>query len=154
MKTLKSIAAFLLLSGLTVPVQSHARNSDSKDVTVKVTVLDEAGHAVPTAVIRHPDEEVRHPVNIADGSWSESVLYLPDGQNLIFEQGMELEFEVSAPNHVTRHIIYVIEKKKNHLEVTLEKMDYSFDWELEDEPVIQFGRDRPLDGTPIESSGN
>ncbi len=115
-----------------------------------MTVLDEEGKVIPTAVIRHPEEQFRHPVNTFDGSWADRVLYLPDGRELVFEKGLELELEISAPGYVNQHVIYVVKKKKNSLAVTLQKMEFSFDQDLIDEPVIQFGRDKPLDGAPIE----
>jgi hypothetical protein len=114
-------------------------------VPVTVTVLDELGAPVPTAVVRHPNEADRHRVNTETGSWSGSVLYMPDGSELIFEKGMELELEVSAPGYVSQRIKYILKKRKNRADVTLVKLDTA-DIEDDTEDVnIGFGRDVPRD---------
>jgi hypothetical protein len=115
----------------------------TEGVLVKVKVLDVAGAAVPTAVIRHPDEADRHRVNAQTGEWSASVLYLPDGSEMIFTPGMVLTLEISAPGFMTKIIQYDIRKRKNNLEVALDALP--MEEESIEEPVMQFGRDRPRD---------
>ena len=83
----------LVVLALALVVSSPAvakKDKGSVGTPVAVTVLDEAGEAIPTAVIRHPDEADRHRVNSVDGSWEEEVLYMPDGTELIFEPGLVL----------------------------------------------------------------
>ena len=115
-------------------------------IPVTVVVLDEAGAPVPTAVVRHPEEADRHRVNTETGGWTDKILYLPNGDELIFVKNMELEFEVSAPGYQNQVVKYIVRKRKNIITVTLVKMSFEDDdEENEDEIIIQFGRDKPLD---------
>ena len=128
---------------------TEAVAKDEEGVEVTIQVLDQEGAPIPTAVVRHPDEQDRHRVNTFDGSWSERVLYLPDGTELVFEKGLELELEISAPGYINQRFVYVVKKRKNVVPVTLQKMELSMESDFE-EPVIQFGRDKPVDGVPID----
>jgi hypothetical protein len=109
-------------------------------VPVKVYVLDVEGEPIPTAVVRHPKEADRHRVNAATGHWEGSVLYLPDGSELVFKPNTSLQLEVSAPGYLTKLIQYDIKKRRNQFPVELESMSLK-EAEFE-EPIIQFGRDR------------
>jgi hypothetical protein len=120
----------------------------AQDVGIPVTieVKDAVGTPIATAVVRHPDEADRHRVNVETGRYTTGVLYLPNGDELIFDKGMELEFEVSAPGYENARVKYIVQKRKNIVPVILTKMDFSLeDDEDLDDPVIQFGRDKPLD---------
>ena len=71
---------------------------------------------------------------------------MPDGSMLKFDKGMELTFEVSAPGYVTETVRYVVRKRKNLVPVVLQKMELELTEEEDmDDPVIQFGRDKPID---------
>ncbi len=118
-------------------------------IPVEVRVLDAAGKALPTAVVRHPDEQERHHVNTVTGSWVGSVLYMPDGSMVPFEKGAELTFEVSAPGHITQTVRYVVRKRKNVIEVVMQEMP-QVEEEEEDMPIIGFGRDKPIGGMPVD----
>lgn len=145
-------ATLLLTSAVTagaVVAPSEAWAQDEEGVPVKVVVLDPDGQPVKTAVIRHPKEADRHRVNTFDGSWEAAVLYLPDGSELKFLKGMELELEISAPGFVNQRIKYLVRKRKNVVQVTLQRMEFDMSQEEEDDPVIQFGRDKPIDGAPV-----
>ncbi len=121
---------------------AHAKKDKYADgVPVRVTVVDPDGKPIPTAVVRHPKEADRHRVNSLTGTWEASVLYLPDGSEMIFTPGMSIQLEISAPGYMTQIIQYDIRKRKNNLEVTLQPLDLGAD-DLE-EPMIQFGRDKP-----------
>ena len=123
-----------------------AMAQDEVGVPVTVQVLDTVGQPVPTAVVRHPNEESRHRVNTETGKWTDSVLYLPNGDELIFEKGMELEFEISAPGYQNARVKYFVRKRKNLVPVVLQKMELDLtEDEEQDDPVIQFGRDKPID---------
>ena len=128
------------------PAIAYADDAE-EGVPVKVIVLDVEGKPIPTAVVRHPQEADRHRVNTFDGSWEASVLYLPDGSELKFLKGMELELEISAPGYVNQRIKYLVRKRKNVVQVQLAKMEFDMGQEDEDDPVIQFGRDKPIDGS-------
>lgn len=149
---MRVLASFLLatslcagLSFVAAPGVAFAQDEEP-GVPVKVVVLDPEGKPIPTAVVRHPQEADRHRVNTFDGSWEASVLYLPDGTELKFLKGMVLELEISAPGFVNQRIQYLIRKRKNVVEVQLARMQFDMQEEEADDPVIQFGRDKPIDG--------
>jgi hypothetical protein len=121
------------------------KNTQTEGVPVKVYVTDASGKPIPTAVIRHPDEADRHRVNAVDGSWEASVLYLPDGTELVFQKGVTIELEISAPGYNTMVLQYDVRKHKNKISVEL--LPLQLDSEPIEEPVIQFGRDKPRDAT-------
>ncbi|MDP6932816.1 MAG: hypothetical protein QGG40_07855, partial [Myxococcota bacterium] len=66
-----------------------------------------------------------------------------DGSELVFTPGMSIQLEVSAPNYITKIIQYDIRKRNNKVRVELVEMEIDEE-EIED-PVIQFGRDKPRD---------
>lgn len=135
------VLAFLLAAAVTPP----ALAAEDDGVPVTVEVRDVAGQPISTAVVRHPDERHPHPVNTETGRWTAPALYLPDGSEIIFAKGMELEFEVSAPGYKNARIKYFVRKRKNVVPVVLEPMDLEIDAEDVDDPIIQFGRDKPID---------
>lgn len=116
---------------------------DEGGVPITIQVLDILGEPIPTAVIRHPEEAFRHRVNSITGEWTSPVLYLPDGGELIFTPGMTIRLEVSAPGYMTQIIQYDIRKRRNKVPVSLTEL--AMDDEEIEEPLIQFGRDRPRD---------
>jgi hypothetical protein len=133
----------MLIGGLWMATPALA-----EDVGIPVTVMvidAETQEAVRTAVVRHPAEQDRHRVNTETGAWSGSVLYLPNGDELVFEKGMELQFEVSAPGYQNTAVTYTVRKRKNVFEVPLQKMEVDLSEEDPEDIVIQFGRDKPID---------
>ncbi len=135
-----------ILLGFALSWGGVARAEDPVGIPVTVIVTDVAGAPISTAVVRHPDEQDRHRVNVTDGHTDISVLYLPDGSELVFTKGMEVEFEVSAPGYQNAHVKYLVRKRRNVVPVTLEKMDLSEQvGEGDEDPAIQFGRDKPID---------
>ena len=110
---------------------------------VQVTVLDGEGDPIPTAVIRHPEEADRHRVNTVTGVWEEEVLYLPDGTELIFEPGLLLYLEISAPRYVSQTIQYEVKRRRNRVIVTMEELE--IEEAVIDAPMMSFGRDRAID---------
>ena len=150
-RTIKSLlfAAMLgaapVASAVLAPAVAHAADPEA-GLPVKVFVIDEAGKPIQTAVVRHPKEADRHRVNTFDGSWEATELFLPDGTEVKFVKGMVLELEISAPGYVNQHIQYTIRKRKNVFTVPLQKMQLDIEPDEGDDPVIQFGRDKPIDG--------
>lgn len=134
--------AFLLAAAI-APSPALAAFDDGIPVTVEVR--DTEGKPVSTAVVRHPDERHPHPVNTETGRWTAPALYLPDGSEIVFAKGMELEFEISAPGYKNARIKYFVRKRKNLVPVVLEPMSLDLDTEDVDDPIIQFGRDKPID---------
>ncbi len=149
----RPLAPLLLLAALAAPVAvftvpSDALAKDKKEETgvpVRVVVKDPEGAPIPTAVVRHPQEQDRHRVNAVDGSWEASALYMPDGSELRFTKGMMLELEISAPGFMTQVFQYQVLKRKNVVEVTLPKIEAEV--APVEEPVISFGRDEPRETT-------
>ena len=143
------LAALSLATVGSVAVPSVAVAQEA-GIPVEIRVLNMDGEPIPTAVVRHPEEQERHPVNTITGAYTTDVLFLPDGTEKLFVKGTELEFEISAPGYVTANVLHIVRKRRNVIAVTLEKMELNLLDDLE-EPVIQFGRDRPIDGaTPAD----
>jgi hypothetical protein len=129
-----------------VSAGSQALAAEQEGIPVTVRVLDSTtGMAVSTAVVRHPSEQDRHRVNTESGSWTGEVMYMPDGSELFFTKGMTLEFEVSAPGYVNKRVSYVVRKRRNEVEVFLQKMAIDMSDEDPEDITIQFGRDKPID---------
>jgi hypothetical protein len=158
-RTLASIALFgLALSaapvatGLTLaPAVAHAKKkNDDGGIPLAIQVLGPDGMPLSTAKVRNPQEKEPHSVRTNDGTWEGDVLYLPDGTEVFFDKGMELTFEVSAPGYKNRKITYVMRKRKNKVVVQLEKLKLGIDDFEDEDPVIQFGRDKPIGGRPID----
>lgn len=144
---------FLTAASLIVPAAAQAKKNkdDSPGIPLEVQVLDkESMEPIKTAKVRNPKEKEPHPVNADNGVWRGDVLYLPDGTEVFFEKGMLLEFEISAPGYTTAKVQYEMRKRKNKIIVPLEKMTIDIMDIEEDDPVIQFGRDKPIGGRPIE----
>lgn len=136
------VAMTLALAGLS-PGGSDALAGGTDGVAIQVTVLDLDGNPISTAVVRHPEEADRHRVNALTGVWEGDVLYLPDGSEMVFVPGMTLTLEVSAPGYVTQIVQYDVRKRRNRIEVTLPILE--IDASDIEEPLIQFGRDKPVD---------
>ncbi len=137
------LAPFALLFSLSLP--AYAKDKVAPGVPVRVIVNDPEGKPIPTAVIRHPQEQDRHRVNAVDGSWEGNALYMPDGTELRFTSGMTLELEISAPGYTTQVFQYQVRKRKNTVQVSLPKIESEAT--PVEEPVISFGRDEPRETT-------
>jgi len=138
--------AFLVLTGVGAASTASAQD---RGIPVEIRVIDEAGSPVQTAVVRNPQEAERHPVNTMTGAYPMDTLYLPDGSEMVFTKGMDLEFEVSAPGFITSNLHHIVRKRRNVIEVTLARMVLDFG-DDDPEPVIQFDRDEPIDGATAE----
>ena len=120
--------------------------ADEEGIPVTVRVVDaETTTPIATAVVRHPQEEDRHRVNTETGTWTGSVLYMPDGSEMFFTKGLTLEFEVSAPGYANQKVAYIVRKRKNVFDVPLTKMAIDMSEEDPEDIMIQFGRDKPID---------
>lgn len=135
-------ATLALLGALCAP----ALADDAEGIPVTVRVIDaETAAPIPTAVVRHPQEEDRHRVNTETGTWTGSVLYMPDGSEMFFTKGLQIEFEVSAPGYANQKVAYIVRKRKNVFDVPLTKMAIDMSEEDPEDIMIQFGRDKPID---------
>jgi len=122
-----------------------AASGQQDGIPVTVRVVDASGQPIPTAVVRHPQEQDRHRVNTETGKLVLSVLYMPDGSEVLFTKGMSVDFEVSAPGYVNQPVTYVIRKRRNEFDVVLQKMNIDMSDDDPDDITIQFGRDKPID---------
>jgi pseudouridine-5'-phosphate glycosidase len=138
------LSAMLTLSAASSPAQAK-KASVEEGVEVTIVVQDAAGEPIPTAVVRHPGEAARNRVNAVNGEWKNSRVYLPDGSEMLFLPGMSLQLEVSAPGFMLRIVTYDIRKRNNRVVVVLEPMPE--EQEEMEEPMIQFGRERPIEGS-------
>jgi hypothetical protein len=146
MRTLSRALAFLVMIAAVLLGSPLARAGNEDDgIPVTVRVIDPNGEPIPTAVVRHPQEQDRHRVNTETGMLTLSVLYLPDGSEILFEKGMSVDFEVSAPGYVNKKVTYVVRKRRNTFDVTLDKMTIDMSDDDPDDITIQFGRDKPID---------
>ncbi|MEZ4240108.1 MAG: hypothetical protein R3F59_28950 [Myxococcota bacterium] len=143
---MRQLATALLGIGAATAWSGPAAAASDDGVPLTIRVVDEATEQpITTAVVRHPQEQDRHHVNTETGEWSGSVLYMPDGSELLFEKGMTIEFEVSAPGYVNRSISYTIRRRRNEFSVALTRLDLDMQDEDPDDITIQFGRDKPID---------
>ena len=124
--------------------------SSGPGVALTIEVKDEATKPIKTATIRNPLEAERHGVNSVTGSWTANTLYLDGGQSMPFEAGQDVTFEISAPGYLSETVRYIMRKRKNLIVVTLAEMDLKDDLDQAEDPLISFGRDKPLDGTPAD----
>jgi hypothetical protein len=138
----KTLAGLMFMAATLVACPKSGQGSGDGTL-LKVTVIDIERDPIPTAVVRHPDVGDRIRVNSLTGSWAGRALYMPDGSELLFEPGLTIILEVSAPGHMTQVIQYDIRKRKNNIEVTLPALVVD-DTDIVD-PVINFGRDKPRD---------
>ncbi len=92
-------------------------------IDLTVEVVDIAGIPVPTAAVIHEVEGTRHRVHSETGRWSTSVLYRPDGTELVFARGVEVALRVTAPGYIpTQPTITPGKKRKQTTTVTLMPM--------------------------------
>lgn len=137
------VTAAIVLAGL---VGGSVAQAQEEGIPVAVEVRDlDTKEIVKTAVVRHPEEAERHKVNTETGRWTEKVLYMSDGSELVFRKGMILTFEVSAPGYHNENVNYMVRKRKNVIPVSLRRMELSLEEDYENDPNINFGRDKPLD---------
>jgi hypothetical protein len=125
----------------------HAKKpKEGEGVMVNVTVLDaEQSEAIAVAMVRHPQDSGPQRVNEITGKWSASEIFLPDGGLLPFLPGSSLRLEISAPGYVTQIVEYDIRKRRNNVEVFLEKME--IDNEDLEAPIPTFHRNQPREGS-------
>lgn len=140
------VANLVILAGMALTAPAAAKDGDdSGGVPVRVVVSDQQGRPIPTAVVRHPQEQDRHRVNSVDGAWEATVLYLPDGTELPFVPRSSIELEISAPGYVTQVLTYQVRRRHNVVEVALPPL--VMDDAAVEEPTISFGRDEPREPT-------
>ncbi|TVQ91049.1 MAG: hypothetical protein EA397_11175 [Deltaproteobacteria bacterium] len=145
---IKGACVALVVAG---PTLAFAKKGKQEGIELVIAVVDaESEEPVRTAKVRNPQEKETQSVNTDTGEWRGRVLYLPDGTEVFFDRGMELTFEVSAPNYKLQKVVYTMRKRRNRIVVPLERMSLDLDDLDDDEPVIQFGRDRPIGGRPID----
>jgi hypothetical protein len=135
-----------MLAALLALTLAQPAFAQEEGIPVTVEVLDAStGAPVKTAVVRHPKEEERHRVNVETGRWTEKVLYMKDGSELVFQKDLILSFEVSAPGYVNESVTYQVRKRKNVIQVFLKELSFDEEVDEDEVPRPEFVRDRPLD---------
>ena len=99
--------------------------------------------------MEHPSEANRHQVNTANELTTISVLYMDDGTEVFSPRGWSFYLKFLLPG-ISIRFTYVMRRRKNRVTVPLVKMNIDIDMDEEDDPVIQFGPYKPLDGQPIK----
>lgn len=135
-----SMGAVLLLG---CPKEGMAGPSKRMAVTIKV--VDPSGEPVPTASVRHPEERDRHGVNMATGEYTTDALFMEDGREVLFEKGMSLTYEVSAPGFQNTPAQFTLRRRANTFVVVLQPLELD-DLDVDEGPSIQLQQDNPLDG--------
>jgi hypothetical protein len=110
-----------------------------------VKVTDADGRPVGTAVLQHPEEDVRHEVSIVDGSWVGSKIYTRAGDEIAFQPGYVLKLAVSAPGYRSTDVEVTLRKKKNVVVVALAELPAT-STDPQSDPSIGFDHDDPIDG--------
>jgi hypothetical protein len=139
---------------LVVPLAATAgkKSVEVEDLGIPlvVTVTDaRTGLPVPFASVREQQEKELHPVNRENGQFSTTTLYPSYNEEIPLTEGMPLVIEVTAATYSPREVRYTMRKRKNKILVTLEPMDIPPN--IGSEPVFQFGRAKPLDGTEMSA---
>jgi len=136
---------------LAAPGSALAGDSDGDEVEgipLVVTVVDgTTGLPIPFAAVRETQEKELHPVNRKTGQFATTMLYPSYNEEIPLQKGMELTLEVTAANYAPRKVTYVMRKRKNKVMVELEPMVVDPNWG--EEPVWQFGRDKPIGGREL-----
>ena len=133
------------LTALALLLVSPIAAAQDEGIPVTVQVMDAAGKPIATASIRHPEEEAKHRVNTETGEWTDQVLYMPNGDELLFTKGLVLEFEISASGYNNAHVKYEVRKRKNVVPVVLTEMALLTEDDEMEEPTTGFGRSVPID---------
>jgi hypothetical protein len=89
-----------------------------------ITVTNSEGLPIPNAMIRFVQEKALHRVHTETGRWTGSVLYLPDGNEVILEPGVELNVQVFAAGYQPWDATVAIPKRrKQAVDVSLQPMN-------------------------------
>lgn len=137
-----ALVGVVLIGGVGLPSSAIAGPLDPVPVTIKV--IDPDGNPIVSATIRHPEEKVLHSVNHETGEWTESVLYLANGKEIVFLKDQTVILEISAVGYMSQSVRYLIRKRKNVIPVVLQPIPIDTTEDGMD-PQINFRRDRPIE---------
>jgi len=110
-----------------------------------IAVTDADGAVLEIAVFRVPELDADHVyLDKVTGTWRGDALPVWKGDAVPLPVG-EITLEVSSPGYINQQITVTLRKRKvRRVRVQLEKMVLDLDADIDD-PVIFFGRDKPLD---------
>lgn len=146
---MRPLVPLLLLAGTV----ANANKSSVQDegIPLVVSVVDaKTGLPIPFASVREQQEKELHPVNRKTGQFATTMLYPSYNDEIVLTKGMELVLEITAPNYQPTRVDYVMRRRKNKVLVSLEPMDIPAN--IGDEPVWQFGRDKPIGGREMTAA--
>jgi len=118
-------------------------SAEAGELDLRVTDAD--GAVVPTAVFRVPDLDAeRVHVDSNTGTWRGDALPVWGDEPVPLPVG-EVTVEVSAPGYVHQQVTVKLRKRRaRRVQVTLERRRLDLETDVDD-PVIVFGRFKPLD---------
>ena len=136
----------LTLSMLAISSDADAKKGNSDEgILITIIILDEtSGEPIPTAKVKHSKESDSSRVNKLTGKWQAREIYDAEGNEYKFQAGVTENFSVSAPGYMTRIVKYDVRKRRNNIELKLQKMDVDND--TVEMPIIKFGRDQEREG--------
>jgi hypothetical protein len=117
-------------------------------IPLVITVLDAVtGRPIPFATVRETQEKTLKMVERATGRIVLTRLEPSYNDAVPLTKGMELTLEVTAAAYEPLTVDWRMKKRNNKLIVTMKPMKIPAN--IGSDPIIQFGRDRPLDGADL-----
>jgi hypothetical protein len=121
------------------------KQKDGEGVLIEIVVLDgESANPISTAVVKHEKEADSSRVNQLSGKWQAREVFDSDGEEYLFLANQTEQFSISAPGYMTQLIQYDVRRRRNNIEIRLQKME--IDTDTIEPPLIPFGRDQEREG--------
>ena len=141
---LSVLLCFQPVTSFVSPAEAKKGNSD-EGILITIIILDEeTEEPIQTAKVKHSLESDSSRVNKLTGKWQAREVYDAEGNEHKFKSGQTENFSVSAPGYTTRIVKYDVRKRRNNIELKLQKMDVDND--TVEMPIIKFGRDQEREG--------
>ena len=134
----------VVLAMLTGQAEAKKRK-DGEGVLIEIIVLDGTNaEPISTAVVKHEREADSSRVNQLSGKWQAREVFDAEGEEHLFLPNQTEQFSISAPGYMTQIIQYDVRRRRNNIEIKLQKME--MDTETIEPPLIPFGRDQEREG--------
>jgi len=147
MRPLWTLALLTLASSATA-FDLPAPEEPPEGVPLVITVVDGlTGKPIPFATLRETQEKTLKMVDRATGQLALTRLEPSYNDMVPLKKGMVLTIEVTAAAYEPKQVEYTMRRRGNRLLIPLTPMKIAPN--IGSEPVLQFGRDRPLDGGEI-----
>lgn len=149
---MRALLPFALLISATsaVAFDPPKQEEPPEGIPLVITIVDaQSGKPIPFATIRETQEKTLKMVDRATGQLALTRLEPTYNDMVPLEKGMTLTIEVTAAAYEPRQVEYTMRRRRNRLLIPLSPMKIAPN--IGSEPVLQFGRDRPLDGQDLPS---